>query len=190
MLTSVAAVDAVKEQLGAAAPADLAALAPSTSNALKRLDLKPSIESSDGVVALAEVVGRSLQARGIRSASFWYPTSAAGLDSLEQSEAIETLSRFGSVTRVAAYDVTAPSQLASQLRVLPREVGVLFSSPSAVRHFIEGHDRLGLIPSVRMAACWGASTHREAQAHFADTHLLPRFRPLAEALRELEISHG
>ena len=190
VLTSVAAVEAVSHELVASAPAQLAALSPHTSDALGRLDLKASIESREGVLSLAQAIVRSLDALSIRAASFWYPTSAAGLDAPEQAEAIATLSPYGPVTRVAAYDVGAPSGLILQLRALPREVGVFFSSPSAVKHFIAAHEQLGLTPSVRLAACWGDSTRRAAQAHFSRTHLLPRARPLADALRELELSHG
>lgn len=190
VLTSVAAVESISHELAASAPADLAALSPHTCDALSRFDLKATIESGEGVVGLAQAIVRSLDARGVRAASFWYPTSSAGLDAPEQAEAISTLSGYGPVTRVTAYEVCAPSGLIDQLRTLPREAGVLFSSPSAVNHFISAHRQLGLTPSVRLAACWGDSTRRAAQAHFLHTHLLHRARPLADALRELERSHG
>lgn len=190
VLTSVAAVEAVSHELVASAPAHLAALSPHTSAALAKLELTATIESSEGVVALAQAIARSLDGWNIRAASFWYPTSSAGHDAPEQAEAIAALTPYGPVTRVAAYDVAAPSGLIDQLRTLPREVGVLFSSPSAVKHFITAHEELGLTPSVRLAACWGDSTRRAAQAHFSRTHLLPRARNLADALRELELSHG
>jgi uroporphyrinogen-III synthase len=192
LFTSVAAVEAVAAHLPACTPADIAALAPVTSAALALISpaLKPTIESGEGVVSLAHAVLRALDSWSIRTASFWYPTSAAGFDAPEQHEAMAVLSSVGQVTRVAVYDVGAPSGLVDQLKQLPREVGVVFTSPSAVKHFISAHSQLGLTPSVKVAACWGASTRREAEAHFSHTHTLPRSQPLAVALRELEKTNG
>lgn len=183
LLTSVAAVEAVKPVLEASLPADLAALAPSTVAALR--PYRATIESSEGVVALAREILESLRSRGIEQASVWYPTSSAGLDAAEQNEAIALL---GNVHRVVAYDVVAPVGLADQLRALtPLDLGLFFSSPSAVRHFVDAS--MGLALSVKEVACWGESTRREAQSHFAHAHSVSRTNPLHESLLALENHH-
>lgn len=191
MLTSPAAVRAVAGVLSAVAPTHVAALAPSTVVALNWVSSMPAeIQSTGGAVALAHAILRSMTAWGMPTASFWYPTSSAGLEAAEQNEAVALLRTRGEVTRVVAYDVMSPTGLADQLRALPPRVGVFFASPSAVKHFIGASQQLKIAPTVHVAACWGRSTYLEAQAHFQKTHLLSRAVPLVDALRSLGLPHA
>lgn len=200
LLTSVTAVEAVKPLLAIAMPLDVAVLSPTTREAfLVKTETRAvenashptiTVESEEGVVALSHRILESLHARGITHAHFWYPTSSAGLEAQEQNEAIALLSRRGPVDRVIAYDVATPGSLIAQLREVPPQLGVVFSSPSAVRHFLGATRQLEQAPRVKLAACWGESTCRAASPYFPQTHLLSRTRPLAESLLALEKSHG
>ncbi len=192
MLTSVAAVEAVADQLPVLKSAEVAALGPTTANAVRALGLEVAYESSGGVVALARMVVEALSARGaLHQTACWYPTSAAGVESAEQHEAMGVLASLGSVARVEAYDVVAPRglerRLVNQFVRAPAPTAVLFSSPTAVRHFSAAAQATGsaaVVPA--LVACWGESTRALASRHFARSYLVPRSQPLAASLQALE----
>lgn len=200
LLTSVAAVESVRPVLCASAPCDVGVLAPKTREAfLMRFvtqEANPSpfcaealIDSSGGIVALAQRVLESLRTRGIVRASFWYPTSSEGLHTEQQRNAFGLLSPLGRVDRVIAYRLSEPPGLVDQLRRAPTRLGVVFTSPSAVKHFVSAARQLETAPRVTLAACWGESTLRAASPYFTEARLLSRTRPLAESLTALEHHH-
>lgn len=189
LLTSVAAAERVAPVLQASLPADIATLAPVTAQSPALVSFAPSIASSQGVAGLAQAIADSLRMRSIERASFWYPTSAVALESSEHLVAIERLSSFGPVARVPVYQTVSPMRLVEDLRLFSGEVGVYFASPSAVTNFVAAQRSLGdRALSPRMIACWGSSTHREAEAHFhgVPVYLVPRTAPISQSLHHLE----
>lgn len=183
--TSAGAVEVVGERLHSLRFDALAALAPTTRDALKRHGLHSTIEAAAGALELARATVRHLAAQPSPIA-FWYPTSDHGVTQAEQADALERLSTIGSVTRALAYRTRAPATLPGQLEALPRDYGVVFTSPSTVLHFTTA--RPARAPT--RVACWGASTLSAARAHFPDAFALDRARPLAASLLDLENRHA
>ena len=134
---------------------NVAALAPSTSAALEAAGLQPAITAEAGVVSLAEAV--ITWAKG--PLSIRYPTSDLGLESPEQTHALELLAKAGTVDRQVVYEIAAPANLRESLERSARgEWGISFASPSAVQHFFGSGAVLEQAP-VRVA-CLGAATER------------------------------
>lgn len=143
---------------GAGRPAlpHVASLSPSTSAALEREGVTPSLTAEGGAVALAETV---LAAGGKLPRTVRYPTSSAGLDSAEQAEAMRLLSSRGEVNRRLVYEVSAPSNLRQSLEQAARgEWAISFASPSAVHHFFAAGAAFTSAPV--LVACLGTSTER------------------------------
>ncbi len=131
----------------------VAALAPKTTQALERRGLAVSLSAVGGVEALAE----ALEAEWVREKRpkwfIHYPTSDLGLAANEQSSAMGLLEHFATVKRYEAYRSVAPRELAAQASMVGPEAGVIFFSPSAVKHWLEVS---GARP--RAVLCHGGST--------------------------------
>lgn len=184
LLTSTGAVEAVHRVLASAEPHELAAIAPTTSQALRELGYRPTVEGFSGVVQLAQAVEERLHRRGINDAVFWYPSSDAGVTSAEQQEAVKRLEVLGPVTRPIVYEMRAPATLEAEVARLPPHYGVFFASPSAVSNFFAAHPT----PPARVV-CWGESTLHAARAAFPDAEQADRSRPLFEAFTPEEPRH-
>ncbi len=184
LLTSTGAVEAVHGALPTTEPNDLAAIAPTTSQALRELGFSPTVEGFSGVVQLAQAVEERLHRRGIIDAVFWYPSSDAGVTSAEQQEAVRRLEVLGPVTRPVVYEMRAPTTLEADVSRLPPHYGVFFASPSAVSNFFAAHPT----PPARVV-CWGESTLNTARSVFPDAEQADRSRPLTEAFTSQESRH-
>lgn len=184
VLTSTGAVEAVRLALASAAPHDLAAIAPTTSQALRELGFRPTVEGFSGVVPLAEAIEQHLRRRRVTDAVFWYPSSDAGTQSAEQHEAVRRLELLGPVTRPIVYEMRAPATLEADIAALPPRYGVFFASPSAVSHFVAARP----VPPERVV-CWGESTLHAARAAFPQAVQADRARPLTEAFTTEESRH-
>lgn len=184
LLTSSGAVEAVTRALLASDPNDLAAIAPTTSQALRELGFRPTVEGFSGVVQLAEAVEQRLHRRRIIDAVFWYPSSDVGARSAEQQEAVRRLELLGPVTRPIVYEMRAPATLEADIAALPPRYGVFFASPSAVSNFLVAHPT----PPERVV-CWGESTLHAARAAFPHAEQADRSRPLTEVFTSQEPRH-
>lgn len=184
LLTSAGAVEAVHQTLASTEPNDLAAIAPTTSQALRELGFRPTVEGFAGVVQLAQAVEARLHRRGIIDPVFWYPSSDAGGSSAEQQEAVRRLELLGPVTRPVVYEMRAPATLEADVATLPSRYGVFFASPSAVSNFFSARPR-----TPARVVCWGESTWQAARAVFPAAELADRSRPLTEALTPQESPH-
>ena len=115
----------------------VAALAPKTAKVLERRGIHVSLSAEGGVEALAEAL-EAEWAREHRPKWFvHYPTSDVGIAREEQAGAMVLLERFATVKRYEAYKSVSPRELAAQASVVGPEAGVIFFSPSAVKHWIE-----------------------------------------------------
>lgn len=184
LLTSSGAVEAVTSVLSSTEPNDLAAIAPTTSQALRELGFRPTVEGFSGVVPLAQAVEAHLRRRAINDAVFWYPSSDAGAASAEQHEAVRRLELLGPVTRPIVYEMRAPPSLEAEVARLPARYGVFFASPSAVANFFAAHP-----PPPERVVCWGESTLHAARDVFPQAEQADRARPLTEAFTSEESRH-
>lgn len=132
--------------------ARVAATAPATSKMLERSGIHVQLETEGGAIALAEAILASRRPARIR-----YPTSNLGLESIEQNVAVNMLAEIP-VDRQLAYQVNAPTDLPRATAALARApYGLVFASPSAVRHFLP---HATTAPPARHVVCFGQSTQR------------------------------
>lgn len=130
----------------------VAATAPATSRLLDRSGIQVQLETEGGAIALAEAI-----LAGRRPARIRYPTSNIGLEAVEQNVAVSMLAEIP-VDRQLAYEVHAPAELPRSTAALHRApYGLVFASPSAIRHFL----RHALeAPPAQHVVCFGQSTLR------------------------------
>jgi uroporphyrinogen-III synthase len=183
--TSVGAVDMVASALEKLPFELIAAITPATKEALVRQGRTVGVEAAGGALELAEATVHSLNTFNKGPIAFWYPTSDLGERRDEQEQAIRCLEQIGVVTRVVAYETRAPSSLHDAVKALPREYGVVFTSPSTVEHFVAARPPIAPL----RVACWGASTLAAARPFFSAALELERGRPLSESLAALEPRH-
>ncbi len=122
----------------------VAALAPVTSNLLREHHVRIELEGTEGVVELARALASE------PGAQLRYPTSNAGIESHEQTEALTYLTHFN-VDRRIAYELTTPPELAHAQ--LPADFGLAFFSPSAVKSYLSVQKS-----APREVVCFGTST--------------------------------
>lgn len=135
----------------------VAAMAPSTSEFLLQHGARVDVTARGGVIALAESIGQTWRKLGRPAWHFRYPTSDAGLERNEQTDAISVLATMGPVERHVVYQTRAVAGLAPRLEAtMPHdEWGICFASPSAVDAFLDAcPKRAG--PS--HVVCFGRST--------------------------------
>lgn len=140
---------------------DIAAVVPATADVFARAGLPVVVHAAGGSVALAHAVVDDAARAPI--ARILYPTSDAGLDAPEQAQALALLQTVSpDVRRGAVYGTAPPPDLARDLRRLPRPLGAVFFSPSAVDAFVDAWGDVagdGAFVDV-CAVCSGASTAR------------------------------
>lgn len=155
---------------------DVAAIAPSTSEALLAAGVTPVVSATGGVLALAQQVLSWWQSQGAPRTTLRYPTSNAGIHAPEQVQAVRILSKLLEVDRQLAYEVRAPDALKASLeRAAVGDWGVSFSSPSAVNHFFSVGAAFAAPP--KQVECRGGSTrrawHERRPAGWPDLDCLP-----------------
>lgn len=120
-----------------------------------------AVTAKGGAVALAEAVAEHARIERSSRLDVLYPTSDLGGSEPEQQKARKVLATVGQVTAPVVYRTVAPPRLAEQVRKLgERPVGLVFSSPSAVRNFQAARSRARVRPLVRGVVCLGKSTAR------------------------------
>ena len=187
-LTSAAAVEPVcasLEALSSPTPPAFAAVTPATLATLEAAGQKAVVTAPGGSVALAREVAAWLANQPLRWAVL-YPTSDLGSE--EQREALTQLEEVADVSRVMAYQVTAPTGLPRTLASLESmATGLFFSSPSAVRHFADAVTPAFAPPAY--VACFGRSTMTQAlhllPSAWPSPTLVPRERELSQSLEAL-----
>lgn len=153
--------------------------------ALRRAGREVLVDSDGGVVSLASRLADLFTATALNErVRVLYPTSDLAHEQLEHTEALHRLARFADVCVHAVYRVVPPSQLERALLGLRPESGLVFFSPSAVKHFFAAAAHL---PPPRAVVTHGASTLRawsEARPHgWPDAVAHARELPLADTLR-------
>ena len=137
----------------------VAALSPSTARALEAERTTPTITAAGGAVSLAEAVLGWWTAQHKPPTRVRYPTSDAGLQSPEQTDALRLLAKLGEIDRRIAYGVFPPADLRSSLERGARgDWAISFASPSAVHHFFASGAAFERAPS--RVTCHGDSTER------------------------------
>ena len=143
------------------------------------------VDSSGGVVSLASALAELWGSGAARERPrVLYPASDLAPREPEHLEAVARLARVADVTCHAAYRVVPPEALAQSLSALGADSGLVFFSPSAVRHFLAAAANT---PAPRAVVVHGASTQRawdEARPRDwpgATEHA--REQPLADTLR-------
>jgi uroporphyrinogen-III synthase len=142
----------------------VAALSPATAEYLAQRAVKVDFTARGGVVPLAALLSFAWNSQGQPAWSIRYPTSSVGMDSAEQTEAMELLSKLGPVYRRPVYQTRAPEGLGPALReATGSSWSVTFASPSAVSTF------LAALPGGPVApehiVCFGRSTQRAWNLH-------------------------
>jgi uroporphyrinogen-III synthase len=154
-------------------------------SALRRAGREVLVDSDGGVVSLAsrlaEVFGALAANVRLRLV---YPTSDLAHEQLEHTEALYRLTRFADVSVHAVYRVVPPAELERALLGLRPESGLVFFSPSAVKHFFAAAAQ---VPPPRAVVTHGASTLRaweDARPRgWPDAVAHAREQPLADTLK-------
>lgn len=178
LLTLFTSRRAVEAWVSAGKPlvGEVAAIAPSTADALVAEGVTPVVAAVGGVLALAQQVLAWWQAQGAPRTTLRYPTSNAGLHAPEQVQAVRILSKLVEVDRQLAYEVRAPDGLKAALEIAAvGDWAVSFSSPSAVNHFFSVG--AGFTAPPKQVECRGGSTrrawHERRPAGWPDLDCLP-----------------
>lgn len=157
-----------------------AAVSPTTREHLESHGLVVTVASPQGALGLASAVAEWRRLDPSGTLRIWYPTSDLGLDAKEQSAALVTLERLGTVERFTAYRVSAPQGLAEALAAQGEGRGVVFFSPSSVAHYFEAAP-----PKPRAVVCHGESTRRAWNERRPPTWPEPVLRPASVALADV-----
>jgi uroporphyrinogen-III synthase len=138
----------------------VAALEPKSVEVLRGLGVPVEVTARGGTVALAKALTRYRRAFLLpRDLDIVYPTSTLGTDEREQQASRRLLARLGRVSAPVCYATAAPRGLAAAVRKLPaRPLGLVFASPSAVKHFDAARKQAKVRPEVRAVVCLGLST--------------------------------
>jgi uroporphyrinogen-III synthase len=159
------------------------AIAPATVSVLERAGLSVPVQAHGGAEALAHAVVVEASREPLRRVL--YPTSDVGLRTPEQARALAVLSTVtDDLRRAAVYETRGSTGLREAVRTLPREIGLVFFSPSAVDAFLDAtHGAPSMHPR---ALCVGASTARAWNARAsAPARTLARDESLLDAITSI-----
>ncbi len=139
----------------------VAALRPKSVQVLERKGVACEVTAQGGAVALAKALSAHAKKAKRGAIDVLYPTSDLGGGEAEQQKARAVLAKLGRVTAPVVYRTVAPARLPERVRALAsRPMGLVFTSPSAVRNFQAARARARVRPQVRGVVCLGRSTAR------------------------------